>query len=122
MVASAREACRRGVELFDDRQFFEAHEQFESVWKSPEVLDRDRPFWKGVTQVAVGCCHAQRGNDRGALALLARAVDRLRPFPSPHRGIDTAGLISLAQSVAEQVRRRGASADLDFPGFPSAGA
>ena len=106
--------------LFDERRFFEAHEFFEYVWKADDVDDRDRGFWKGVTQVAVGCCHAQRGNRRGALAVLERAAGHLRRFPSPHWGIDTAALVSVARTVADQVRQHGASASLDFPKFPMA--
>jgi hypothetical protein len=119
VVNSAREACRRGIVLFDERRFFEAHEFFEYAWKADDVDDRDRRFWKGVTQVAVGCCHTQRGNGRGALALLKRASDQLRSFPSPHWGIDTTALVSVARCVADQVRQRGASASLDFPKFPT---
>jgi predicted metal-dependent hydrolase len=122
VVGSAQEACRRGIELFDERRFFEAHEFFEYIWKADDVDDRDRRFWKGVTQVAVGCCHAQRGNDRGALALLERAAGHLRRFASPHCGIDTTALVAVARSVAEQVRQRGASASLDFPRFPTVSA
>ncbi len=118
LVDSAREACRRGIALFDEQRFFEAHEFFEYAWKADDVDDRDRGFWKGVTQVAVGCCHAQRGNRRGALALLDRASDYLQRFPSPHWDVDTAALVSVAQNVAAQVRQRGASASLDFPRFP----
>ncbi len=118
IVGSAREACRRGIALFDEQRFFEAHEFFEDTWNA--AAERDRDFWKGVTQVAVGCCHAQRENRRGALTLLERAVGYLRSFPSPHHGIDTRALISVAQTVADQVRLHGASADLDFPGFPTA--
>jgi hypothetical protein len=108
--------------LFDERRFFEAHEFFEYVWKADDVDDRDRRFWKGVTQVAVGCCHAQRENTCGALALLERAAGHLRRFPSPHRGIDTTALVSVARSVADQVRQRGASDSLDFPKFPAVSA
>jgi predicted metal-dependent hydrolase len=107
-----------GVALFNEQRFFEAHEFFEDTWNAAD--DRDRDFWKGVTQVAVGCCHAQRENRRGAVTLLERAVGYLRSFPSPHHGIDTRALISVAQTVADQVRLHGASADLDFPGFPTA--
>jgi predicted metal-dependent hydrolase len=117
-VTSAREPCRRGILLFDQRRFFEAHEQFEEAWNADDVDDQDRPFWKGVTQVAVGCCHAQRGNRRGALALLERSVGYLQRFPSPHRGIDTKALIGISQSVASLVRQHGPSADLEFPRFP----
>ena len=66
-MSSAREACLRAILLFDECRFFEAHEQFEHAWKDDDTDEEDRPFWKGVTQVAVGCCHAQRGNRRSSV-------------------------------------------------------
>ena len=118
---SVDEACRRGIALFNEQRFFEAHELFEWAWKAEGIGDGDHAFWKAVTQVAVGCCHAQRGNDRGALALLERAAEQLGSFPAPHCGIDPVRLAALARGVADQVRRHGASARLDFPKFPTAG-
>ena len=118
-VVGSAQACRRGIALFDERRFFEAHEFFEHVWNAADVDDRDRRFWKGITQVAVGCCHAQRGNDRGALALLERAAGHLRRFPTPHFGIDTTALVSVARTVADQVLQCGASPSIDFPKFPA---
>ena len=120
IVGSVQEVCRRGIALFDEQRFFDSHEFFEHVWKADDVEDRDRDFWKGVTQVAVGCCHAQRENRRGALALLERSAGYLRSYPSPHQGIDTAALLSLTRDVAEQLRQRSASTGLEFPKFPIA--
>jgi predicted metal-dependent hydrolase len=113
------DAYLRGVALFDTMRFFEAHECFEFVWKAADVHEQDRPFWKGVTQVAVGCCHVQRGNVKGAVALLTRATQYLRPYPSSHCGIDTTALIAVARHVADQVAQGGASAAVEFPKFPN---
>lgn len=121
IVASASNACRTGITLFNERRFFEAHEYFEHAWKSDDVDDRDRRFWKGVTQLAIGCCHAQRENARGALALLDRAAGNLKGFASPRGGLDSTALIPMARGIADQIRRHGASAGLDFPQFPSSG-
>jgi predicted metal-dependent hydrolase len=118
--ASAAEAFAAGAERFDAGRFFEAHELFEQVWRSPEVDPADRPFWKGVTQVAVGYCHVQRGNARGAIALLARAVRNLGAFPSPHRGVDTRALAAGARSIADAVRAGGLGSAPQFPAFPRA--
>ena len=120
VVGSAGEALDRARALFDAERFFEAHEFLEYIWKCDEVDPADRDFWKGVTQVAVACCHVQRGNTVGALTLLDRAVGYLGPYPSPHHGIDTERLRAAAAHVAEQVRRIGASPDLPFPRFPRA--
>ena len=111
---------RKAVELFDRRRFFEAHEFFEFIWNAVEVDEAGRPFWKAVAQIAVGCCHCQRQNAQGALAVLERAVDRLASFPSPHRGVDTESLIARARNVMLAVGEHGASSDLDFPRFPLA--
>lgn len=118
VVRSADEAFDRAVSLFDEQRFFEAHEFFEWIWKSDETPPSDRDFWKGVTQVAVGCVHTQRGNATGALTLLERAVAYLSPYPSPHRGVDTAALIGAARQVAEVVRARGPSPAVAFPRLP----
>ena len=120
LPSSATEAFERGVCRFDAARFFEAHELFEQVWRSPETAPADRPFWKGVTQVAVGFCHVQRGNARGALQQRERAVRHLDPFPSPHLGVDTRALADAARKVAEGTRVRGVGAARAFPPFPRA--
>jgi predicted metal-dependent hydrolase len=120
-VGSVAEAWSKAAGLFDERRFFEAHEFLEYIWKSPEVGPGDRPFWKGLTQIAAGYCHCQRGNARGAVTVLRRAVGLLGPYPSPHRGVDTRRLIHAAQQVVTAIGRRGASAALEFPRLPLEG-
>jgi len=118
---SWHDACRDGMALFDAQRFFEAHERFEECWRHGDTDEADRPFWKGVTQLAVGCCHVQRGNRRGALALLERARRYLERFPETHRGLHTSALIETSRAVSRQVQRDGASPRLDFPPFPRPG-
>jgi uncharacterized protein len=122
VVSTLDEAFERAVALFDARRFFEAHEFFEHIWKSAWVDPADKAFWKGVTQTAVGCCHVQRGNDRGAVTLLERAAEHLAPYPERHRGVDTVALAEAARSVAAQVRTEGAAPERAFPRFPRAAA
>jgi predicted metal-dependent hydrolase len=120
-VAPTLEAAfEQAVALFDEQRFFEAHEFFEHIWKSDWIDPADADFWKGATQVAVGCCHVQRGNDTGALALLDRAARHLADAPDRHHGVDVPALVEIARHVAAQAREQGASPDLDFPAFPRA--
>ena len=104
--------------MFDERRFFEAHEFFEVLWKSPGLPGDQRKLWKGITQLAVGCCHAQRGNAKGSLALLERAIRNLEATPARAPGIDRERLIALGRNVIEQVLRHGASDALRFGSFP----
>lgn len=121
VVDSVGQAFECAVALFDEQRFFEAHEFFEWIWKSGQVDPADRDFWKGVTQVAVGCVHTQRGNAEGALTLLTRAADHLSPYPSPHHGVDTAALVRATRSVATAVREHGPGPRTDFPRLPRTG-
>jgi uncharacterized protein len=122
VAESLEDAFDRAVALFDERRFFEAHEFFEHIWKSDWVDAGDRQFWKGVTQVAVGCCHVQRGNAAGATTLLERAAEYLSGYPDRYRGVDTAALAAAARALAADVRAAGAGPERDFPRFPGAPA
>lgn len=120
VVDTLDKAFARGVELFEAHRFFEAHEFFEHIWKSDWVDPDDRNFWKGVTQVAVGCCHTQRGNDKGAVSLLERAADHLDGYPDAYHGVRSRELARAARELAGRVRDEGASPQQPFPGFPRA--
>ena len=118
VVGSVPEALARARELFDARRFFEAHEFLEWCWKADAVSPGDRDLFKGVTQVAVGCAHTQRGNAVGAATLLRRAARYLAPYPTPSWGVDVERLRAVALDLATQVEQRGAGEDIDFPPFP----
>ena len=122
VVGSVAEALDEAVALFDQQRFFEAHEFLEYVWKSDDITPDDRDFWKGVTQVAVGCCHVQRGNATGAVTLLERSAGYLRPYPPVHGGVDAGALAASARQLAAAVRERGTGVDAEFSTFPRADA
>jgi hypothetical protein len=85
---------------------FQAHEVLEASWKSAPQADRD--LWQGLAQLAVGLTHAQRGNARGAVALLRRGAGRLRGYlgASPH-GVDVCALVATTGELADRIERDG---------------
>ncbi|MGH8929238.1 MAG: DUF309 domain-containing protein [Egibacteraceae bacterium] len=120
VASSVAEALDYAIQLFDAQRFFEAHEFLEWIWKSDEVPEGDREFWKGVTQIAVGYTHTQRGNRDGALTLLDRACRYMAPYPPRYQGIDAEALAGGARRVIAEITASGPSADIPFPGFPRA--
>jgi predicted metal-dependent hydrolase len=66
---------QQAQQLVDENRPFAAHEVLEEVWHSVDGPARE--FWRGVVQVTVGLTHVQRGNIRGAIALLSRGADRV---------------------------------------------
>lgn len=77
-----------GIVLFNRREFFEAHEVWESLWLDSCVGD-DRRFVQGLIQAAVGLYHFGNRNVRGAQKLYRTAKAYMEKYPSPHLGMDT---------------------------------
>lgn len=118
IAGSIGELIERAIGLFDRERFFEAHELFEHLWNSGEIAEAERGFWKAATQVAVGCCHVQRGNAKGAAALLERAAAGLGASRPPRGLADTPALIEAARDLARRVLERGATRRIGFFRWP----
>ncbi|MGI5130870.1 DUF309 domain-containing protein [Pseudonocardia sp. CA-107938] len=92
--------------LLDDGLPFPAHDVLEAAWKA--AAGAERPVWRALAQLAVGLTHVQRGNARGAAALLTRSADALaRWIGPPVAGVDTAGLARWACELADRIERDG---------------
>jgi predicted metal-dependent hydrolase len=79
---------KRGLELFNAGEFFDAHEVLEDVWRAAPA--EEKKFLQGLIQLAVGLHHYSRGNLAGARSLLARGNRNLSAYPERHFGIDLA--------------------------------
>lgn len=82
-----------GVDLFNQGQFWHAHEEWEDAWKA-ERDDVLRIFYKGIIQTAAALVHWQRGNPRGLHLNWAKARPKLVRLPSEVLGLDLPGLIA----------------------------
>jgi len=101
------EALALAQRLLDAGRPFHAHEVLEASWKSAPAAERE--LWRGLAQLAVGLTHAQRGNARGAAALLRRGAERVGGYaPAAPHGIDAAGISEASAALADQI---GASGD-----------
>ena len=84
---------RRGVELFNNGRYWDAHEVWEHEWM-PDRKGPEGGFYKGLIQVAAGCLHYSRGNRRGAVNKWRSGADYLRPYLPAHRGIRLEPLVT----------------------------
>jgi uncharacterized protein len=103
VVLAPQDALAEAQRLLDGGYPFHAHEVLEGAWKSGP--DDERPFWKGLAQLAVGLTHEQRGNRRGAASLLRRSAENVTEGAStgPAHGIDAARLAGWARARADAV-------------------
>jgi len=94
-----------GVRQFNAGEYFACHETLEELWLAERGAMRR--LYQGVLQVGVGLYHLQRGNEQGALILLARGIALLRPFAPFCLGIDVAALVCGAEEVLRTLKTLG---------------
>ncbi len=88
-------AYRRGIELFNQQHFYDAHEIWEDAWR--ESIGHEKKFLQGLIQAAVALHHHSTGNLVGACSLLERSKRNLALYPEDFGGIRlTALILSLA--------------------------
>ena len=68
----------KGIEYFNECEFFEAHEVWEELWT--DVEGDSRKFYQGLIQVAVCLHHFCNGNIRGAKKLFNTSTGYLEPY------------------------------------------
>jgi uncharacterized protein len=105
------EGYRRGIRLFNEQHFFDAHEVWEDVWR--ESSGPEKRFLQGLIQVAVAFHHHSTGNFVGARSLLERARKNLAAYPPEFGGIELAALLS-SMVIWREVIGSGAA----LPEFP----
>src|SRR5919109_142666 len=86
------DAYLEGIRLFNEGEFWHAHEQWEACWLAS--TEPEATFYKGIIQAAAALVHWKRGNLRG----LRRNWEKSRPklvalFPTM-MGLDLAKLIA----------------------------
>ena len=75
-----------GLELFNQSEYFEAHEILEEAWNEDDSPGRE--LYRAILQVAVAYLQIQRGNYNGALKMFLRMRQWIDPLPDVCRGVD----------------------------------
>lgn len=81
----------KGIQEFNDGDYFECHETLEDVWMIE--AGPDRPFYQGLLQLSVGCFHLLNRNYVGAESQWSKAHAKLKDFGDQHLGVELKSLI-----------------------------
>ncbi|HWR71812.1 MAG TPA: DUF309 domain-containing protein [Nitrospirota bacterium] len=92
-----QEALDRGINLFNERRFFEAHEEWEQECRLM-TTGEEKTFFQGLIYAAAAFLHYQRHECAGAKELLNRSLSSLRA------GMDEHPDISIGQLIADLTR------------------
>lgn len=103
-----QECAERAAELFNQGEFWEAHEALEQVWRS--VADEDEAkVLQGLIQAAAALFHRQRGNSHGVSVVGEAALEKLAGPQHPAVEFDTE---RLRADLAEALHRGGPAPQL----------
>jgi hypothetical protein len=91
MFSEHDELFRKGVEEFNARRFFEAHETWEALWR--ESSGTQKLFYQGLIQAAAGLYHLSCDNYGGACSQLGKSLNKLGQFLPVYHGIHTQDLV-----------------------------
>jgi predicted metal-dependent hydrolase len=86
MNSTSNERLAAGIRLFNQGNFFEAHEVWEEIWKRAE--GEEKIFYQGMIQAAAALVHVQRRNYPGAISLYLKSRPKLDRVPASWMGVD----------------------------------
>jgi uncharacterized protein len=96
---SLDENDREARRFLRERNFFGAHEAWETAWKKAKGTGEEELF-KGLSQMGAGYVHLLRGNAHGAMTLLRRGAMRIGGYPDGERGLQTRALATRLEDDA----------------------
>ncbi len=88
-----------GIKLFNNGDYFEAHDFFEDIWV--QVHDESRLFYQGLIQVAVGCYHLVCGNYKGSFNQFSKATEKLKKYDDCYHDVDLKKLLTETNNLIQ---------------------
>ncbi|MFH1196086.1 MAG: DUF309 domain-containing protein [bacterium] len=80
-----------GITLFNNLEFFEAHDFFEKLWISADR--KDKLFLQGLIQISVGCFHTISKNKSGAISQFGKGTKKLLNYQPLYNGVNVEKLL-----------------------------
>jgi len=85
-LKSFQDSLLIALNLFNNNEWYEAHDAFEEIWNS--VDGDERQVIQGILQVSVSQFHLSKGNLNGATILLGEGLGRIKTRTKINLGID----------------------------------
>ena len=101
-----------GLKLFNEKNFYDAHEKWEDLWS--DYYLKDRLFIQGLIQLSVSFVHLERGNMNGAKSLLNKAIEKFQLFSGAHRNVNLESLVRQIKEVSLAYDKIESPTDFDW--------
>src|SRR5437773_2507638 len=90
-----------GIQLFNEHEYFDAHEAWEDIWHMAYGLKHD--FYQGMIQCAVALEHYRRSNPRGVVSLYKSYRPKFEKVPPVFMGLDVTKFLGEMRDVLQPV-------------------
>jgi hypothetical protein len=90
-----------GIHLFNEHEFFEAHEVWEDIWHEAYGLKYE--FYQGMIQCAVALEHYRRSNPRGVISLYDSYRRHFKGVPDLFMGLNVKAFLEAMRRALEPV-------------------
>jgi predicted metal-dependent hydrolase len=105
---------RQGINLFNQRRFFEAHETWEMLYQTAEI--NDKPFLEGLIQLSAACRLIEDfGEIKGPVKLIYQALIRFENYQPTYLEIKVADLAAAMEAWAKELETSGARGQKPIP-------
>jgi uncharacterized protein len=94
-----------GIDLFNEQQYWEAHEAWEEIWKVSK--GEQKVFYQGLIQAAAALLHYDRNNARGAHLCINNALKKLENLPTPYMSLELKSFTKELRSFLADVLETG---------------
>ena len=92
----------KGIEAFNNRKFYDAHEYWEELWLDYKL--NDAQLIQGLIQLAVSYFHLFNQNLKGARSMIKKCLKKIELYQTT-RGIDVIELIAQIYSVQKYLNK-----------------
>lgn len=114
MTPHQRRRFQTGIDLFNRREYWEAHEAWEEVWQ--ECPEESRIFFQGIIQAAAAYhLILVRKRFTGAQNNITKSLSKLDLFPGQFLGLDLDDLRTALIQARNRVEQLGAERLAEFP-------
>ena len=112
---SFNDSLLTALNLFNNHEWYEAHDAFEEIWNS--VDGDERQVIQGILQVSVSQFHLSKGNLNGATILLGEGLGRIKTRTKINLGIDLESFCQCLENLLRKLQYKELLNENDKPFF-----
>lgn len=105
-----------GLRHFNERDFYAAHDAWESLWL--ERFGEEKDFLQGLILAAVALHHYGRKNYGGARSRFVLALEHLEKYPPTYWGVDLKNFLRRMNGVMHRLMTSESPPELDLVRVP----